>query len=194
VPNAANLNVPGALSSLNLSTGFIAALDNGKVKLGLGSGANVTCGYVMDVVGFINAPTTGGSNLTLLPATVRVNSTLAPQNNTPLTSVGTVPANPVSPSALEINGANVNGIPANTKGIMGVLTNIGCNGGGNFRFWTGTTPPNAANLNIPGAFASLNLSTGFTAGLDGSGKVKLGLASGQTVKCGFAVDVVAFLS
>jgi hypothetical protein len=194
VPNAANLNVPGALSSLNLSTGFIAALDNGKIKLGLGSGANVTCGYVLDVVGYINAPTMGGNDLSLLPATVRVNSTLAPQNNPALTSVGAIPANPISTSSLEITGANANGIPANAKGLMGVLTNVGCSGGGNFRFWTGATPPNAANLNIPGAFAALNLSTGFTTGLDANGKIKLGLASGATVKCGFVVDVVGFLN
>jgi NHL repeat len=194
VPNAANLNVPGALSSLNLSTGFIAALDGGKVKLGLGSGQNVTCGYVLDIVGYINVPSGGGSDLNLLPATVRVNSTLAPQNNTPLTSVGAVPANPASPSALEISGATVNGIPAGAKGILGVLTNVGCTGGGNFRFWTGATVPNAANLNIPGAFSALNLSTGFTTGLDSSGKVKLGLASGQTVTCGYVTDVVGFLN
>jgi hypothetical protein len=77
---------------------------------------------------------------------------------------------------------------------MGVLTNVGCSGGGNLRFWTGATPPNAANLNIPGAFAALNLSTGFTAGLDGNGKVKLGLAGGQSTRCGFVVDVVGYLN
>jgi hypothetical protein len=192
VPNASNLNVPGALSSLNLSTGFMAGLDNGKIKLGLGSGTNITCGYVLDVVGYLNAPAIGGSDLNLLSETVRVNSTLPPQNNQPLTAGGTVPANPSS--ILEITGANANGIPAGAKGILGVLTNVGCNAGGNFRFWTGATPPNAANLNIPGAFPTLNLSTGFAAGLDDTGKVKMGLGSGQSARCGFVVDVVGFLN
>jgi Calx-beta domain/NHL repeat len=195
VPNAANLNVPGALSSLNLSTGFITALENGKVKLGLGSGGEVTCGYVVDVVGYINSPDSGGNNLTLLSNTVRVASTQANDNlNSPkLVANAQVPAN----SGTSTNELTVGGsfnIPANAKGVVGVLVNVGCSGGGNFRFWTGSTVPNAANLNVPGAFSALNLSTGFTAGLSASGKVKLGLGSGGEVTCGYVTDVTAYLS
>jgi hypothetical protein len=195
VPNAANLNVPGANSALNLSTNFIAPLSGGKVKLGLGSGVNVTCGYVLDVVGFINAPSAGGSNLTLLPATVRVASTLASDNlNSPKLSATALTPGNTGTATTELTLGGKFSLPSAAKGVFGVLVNVGCSGGGNFRFWTGSTVPNAANLNIPGAFSALNLSTGFTAGLDATGKVKLGLGSGSNVACGYVTDLVAFFS
>jgi hypothetical protein len=195
VPNAANLNVPGALATLNLSTGFIAALDTeGKLKLGLGSGASVTCGYVMDVVGYINTPETG-SNLTLLPTTIRVASTQSADNlNSPkLTATNATPINTGTGVSELVLGGKFN-IPADAKGVFGVLVNVGCSGGGNFRFWTGNNVPNASNLNIPGALFTLNLSTGFTTGLEVSGKVKLGLGSGKAITCGYVTDVVGYLN
>jgi hypothetical protein len=191
------LNVPGALSSLNLSTGFIAALDsNGKIKLGLGSGANVTCGYVMDVTGYITAPNTG-NNLTLLSNNVRVASTQVNDllNSAKLTAAnGIAPSINVSSSTAEFTIGGNFGIPAGAKGIFGVLTNIGCNSGGNLRFWAESVVPNAASLNIPGAFPALNLSTGFSSGLNAGGKVKLGLGSGVPATCGYVTDVIAYLS
>lgn len=196
VPNAANLNVPGALASLNLSTGFIAALDSsGKLKLGLGSGASVTCGYVMEVVGYINPADGGGNNLTLLGSTMRVASTQSGDglNSPKLTATNATPTNS-NPGTVEFTLGGSFSIPSEAKGVLGVLVNVGCSGGGNFRFWTGTSVPNAANLNVPGAFPSLNLSTGFTASLDATGKLKLGLGSGTNVTCGYVTDVVGYLS
>jgi Bacterial Ig-like domain (group 3)/NHL repeat len=193
VPNASNLNVPGALFNLNLSTGFIAALDNGKVKLGLGSGQPISCGYVLDVVGYITTPE-NGFNLNLLPNNVRVASTQPADalNSPKLTANAATPVNSGS-GTTDFSLAGNFGIPLNAKGVFGVLVNVGCGGGGNFRFWTGALVPNASNLNVPGARPSLNLSTGFTAGLDAFGKVKLGLGSGQPITCGYITDVVGYL-
>jgi hypothetical protein len=84
--------------------------------------------------------------------------------------------------------------PSGAKGVFGVLTNVGCTGGGNLRFWAGNIIPNASNLNIPGANFSLNLSTGFTAPLDATGRVQLGLGSGANISCGFVLDVVGYLT
>jgi thermitase len=191
VPNAANLNVPGAFSTLNLSTNFVAPLDStGKVYLGLGSGATTSCGYAVDVTGYINSGTTDG--MTLLSSTVRVATTQNNQNPR-LTTLGANPAAGNS-STIELNMAGINSFPANAKSVVGVLTNIGCSGGSNFRFWTGSLVPNAANLNVPGVRPDLNLSTGFIVGLDTLGKVYLGLGSGATTTCGYAVDITGYLT
>jgi mannan endo-1,4-beta-mannosidase len=194
-PNAANLNVPGAFPQLNLSTNFVAPLDNeGKVYLGIGSGAAAICGFVVDIVGYL-AP--GGTNkVNLLTTSTRVAQTNNPSGanyKSNLTAQGLVPATGNS-STLELGAGGSNGIPSGAKGIIGVLTNVGCNGGGNFRFWTGATAPNAANLNVPGANSALNLSTGFLAPLDALGKVNLGLGSGGATTCGYVLDVGAYLS
>jgi predicted outer membrane repeat protein len=191
VPNAANLNVPGAFSSLNLSTNFIAPLDsNGQVWLGLGSGTNVKCGYVVDITAYLTA----ASNLKLLPATYRLAATTNVAGGTVplLQAVSSAPTAGNSGTIL-VTARGQGNIPNEAIGIVGVLTNVGCSGGGNFRFWTGTTVPNAANLNVPGALPSLNLSTGFTAPLDGNGQVYLGLGSGASVKCGYVLDIVGYL-
>jgi hypothetical protein len=197
VPNAANLNVPGANPALNLSTNFIAPLSGGKVKLGLGSGnTTVSCGYVVDVNGYITAPDATSDRVTLLANTVRVASTQAGDNlNSPkiTASNGVSPTLAVSNSTVEFALGGNFSLPSGAKGVFGVLVNVGCSGGGNFRFFTASVP-NAANLNVPGAFPALNLSTGFTAGLDANGKVKLGLGSGAIVTCGYVTDVVGYLS
>jgi hypothetical protein len=191
-PNASNLNVPGANPALNLSTGFSAPLDNeGKVYLGLGSGASTTCGYVVDITGYFSAPGTG-SMVELLPRSHRLATTQ--DNSSPkLTSNGATPQVGNS-STLRLKAWGVGGIPSNAKGIVGVLTNVGCSSGANFRFWTGTTVPFASNLNVPGAFPQLNLSTNFIAPLDAEGKVYLGLGSGTTTTCGYVVDVVGYIT
>jgi uncharacterized protein YkwD len=192
IPDAANLNVPGAMSALNLSTGFTAPLDaNGKVKLGLGSGSAVNCGYVVDVIGYTTSPTTSG-NLYLLSSTKRAAATVSPLNNAKLTAVGTAPTN-TSTDTFEFSVSGL-GVPVGAKGIIGVLTNVGCSGGGNLRFFTGNFIPNTSHLNVPGAMPSLNLSTGFTALLDSGGKVKLGLGSGSNINCGYVVDVMGYIS
>jgi Subtilase family len=190
VPNASNLNVPGANAALNLSTNFIAPVDEqGKVYLGLGSGTPTTCGYAVDVIGYIKPGSSEGLNL--LAGTVRV-ATTQNQLNQPLQTFALNPT-AANSSTLKLSMAQVNGIPAGTSGIVGVLTNIGCSGGANFRFWTGSIVPNIANLNVPGANHRLNLSTGFVIPLDANGEVYLGLGSGATTSCGYAVDVIGYL-
>jgi hypothetical protein len=79
------------------------------------------------------------------------------------------------------------------KGILGTLTNVGCTGGGNFRFWAGTTVPNAANLNVPSANSALNLSASFVAPVAADGKFSLGLGSGEAIKCGYVVDITGYI-
>jgi hypothetical protein len=190
-PNASNLNVPGAFSSLNLSTNFVATLSNdGKLYLGLGSGAPINCGYVVDIVGYV---TDGGSGLgiNLLPASVRAATT---QNNAApnIQAQGSTPAIGNS-STIRIGAGGLFGIPTDAQGVLGVVTNLSCNFGGNFRFWNGGTAPNASNLNIPGANPALNLSTGFVAPVDNIGSVYLGLGSGAATKCGYVMDVGGYL-
>jgi hypothetical protein len=196
-PNTTNLNIPGAFPTLNMSTGFTVPLElNGTVKLGLASGATISCGYTFDLVGYITSSTQAG-NVGLLAAGVRVagtNGTTPPVNNPKLVANGLSPANPPANSTINLTIGNANGVPAGAKGVIGVLTNVGCSGGGNFRFWATGNAPNAANLNVPGANSALNLSTGFVAPLDANGKVNMGLASGATVSCGYVLDVTGFLS
>jgi hypothetical protein len=190
-PDATNLNIPGAFPSLNLSTNFIAPLSStGKIYLGIASGVSIECGYVVDIVGYISTGNNGlGSNL--LPASVRVATT---QNNAAptLLAQGGTPAIG-NGSAAPIIAGGTSGIPTTAKGIFGVVTNLGCNAGGNFRFWTGGTAPFASNLNIPGVFPALNLSTGFVAPLDSLGRVFLGFGSGANNRCGYVLDVNAYL-
>jgi hypothetical protein len=180
-----------------MSTGFTVPLElNGTVKLGLASGATISCGYTFDLVGYITSSTQAG-NVGLLAAGVRVagtNGTTPPVNNPKLVANGLSPANPPANSTINLTIGNANGVPAGAKGVIGVLTNVGCSGGGNFRFWATGNAPNAANLNVPGANSALNLSTGFVAPLDANGKVNMGLASGATVSCGYVLDVTGFLS
>jgi hypothetical protein len=196
VPSASNLNIPGANPALNLSTNFYAPLDSeGKVYLGLGSGANVNCGFIVDVTGYI-APAGSGNNLSLLSGgSYRVAQTIdssKPGYTTKLTANG---ANPTvgNSSTVQISLSG-SGVPANAKGVVGVITNVGCSGGGNLRFWASGTTPLTTNLNIPGASPQLNLSTGFVAPLDANGKVYLGLGSGANIGCGFVADINGFLS
>lgn len=190
VPNASNLNVPGIRPDLNLSTNFVAPLDSeGKVYLGLGSGTTTTCGYAVDVTGYVMPDTAEG--LKLLPGTIRVATT---QNNLnlPLTSSGLAPSAGNS-STIGVVMSSISGMPTNVTSVVGVLTNIGCSGGANFRFWTGSVVPNVSNLNVPGVHPDLNLSTGFTAPTDSSSKVNLGLGSGTITTCGYAVDISAYI-
>lgn len=195
VPNAVNLNVPGAQSSLNLSTNFTTQLDaTGNVNLGLAGTPTTQCGYAVDVIGFLNAPAAGGGGFALLGAPVRL-SIATPGSGTLLTASGNLaPDNAPAASSVSIQARGTNGIPADATGIFGVLTNIGCSGGGNLRLWPGTAVPNAVNLNVPGANPQLNLSTGFVAALGANGAVTLGLAGAAGVQCGYAVDVIGYIS
>jgi hypothetical protein len=62
--------------------------------------------------------------------------------------------------------------------------------GGNLRFWIGGT---AANVNIPGALPSLNLTASFAIPLDNEGKVYLGFASGVIgAQCGYVVAISGY--
>lgn len=193
VPNATNLNIPGARPDLNLTTNFVTGLDAaGKVNLGLGSGdTTAQCDYLVDAIGYLTP--TGTGNVTLLPSTFRIASTFPTNNNPSLTSTGLNPSNAPNSSTFTIQARGTGGIPNNAVGIFGVLTNVGCTGGANLRFWAGNTVPFASNLNIPGALSKLNLSTGFIAPLDGTGKVNLGLGAGVTTTCGYAVDVSGYI-
>jgi hypothetical protein len=195
VPNASNLNVPGAFPQLNLSTNFIAPLDaNGEVYLGLGSGATTTCGYVLDITGYI-APAGSGNQIELLGSSYRLAQT---QSNTQanftvkLISTGETPSSGNS-STIVLTAWGQGGVPSDAKGVVGVITNVGCDKGGNFRFWIGSIIPFAANLNVPGANPALNLSSGFVAPLDAQGKVNLGLGSGAVTTCGYVVDLIGFI-
>jgi hypothetical protein len=188
VPNASNLNIPGAdfgsATKPNFSTSFITPLDaNGRVNLGLGSAPGTRCGYVVDIVGWINGEV-------LLPATIRLARV---EVGAGLVSEGQTPQNPASAvkSSASIAVRGVAGIPTDTKGVIGVLTALNCTGGGNLRFWTGTTVPNAANLNIPGSIKP-NVSTSFVAALDANGKLSLGLGSAVGVRCGYQIDIVGY--
>jgi hypothetical protein len=122
---------------------------------------------------------------------VRVATT---QDNTSpkLTATGAAPTTG-NTSTIQFTLEGANGIPADAKGVVGVLTNVGCNAGGNFRFWAGATVPDASNLNVPGANPALNIGTGFVAPLDATGKVYLGLGSGAATNCGYVVDLVGFI-
>jgi hypothetical protein len=91
----------------------------------------------------------------------------------------------------------VPGVPANAKGVVGIVTAINCSAGGNFRFWTGTAIPNAANLNIPDGVPVTpkpNVSTSFITSLDANGKFNLGLGSSPGVQCGYQIDIVGFIN
>jgi hypothetical protein len=191
VPDASNLNVPGAFPALNLSTNFVAPLDaTGKVYLGLGSGATNMCGFVVDIVGYLS-PSGTGNDFNLLSSSVRVATTQ--DNSSPKLSASGVVPSLGNNSTIQFTLGGSNNIPSGAKGVVGVLTNVGCNAGGNFRFWTGATVPDASNLNVPGANAALNIGTGFIAPLDATGKVYLGLGSGTTTTCGYVVDLVGYI-
>jgi hypothetical protein len=194
------LNIPGATATANLSTGFIATLDaQGKVNLGLGSAPGVTCGYAVDITGYIaNAPATPANAVSLISPSYRV--AFANQTGVRLIATGAVPVIGTS-GVFQIDMKGILGLPTDAKGVLGILTNIGCTGGGNLRFWTGGTAPDFNNLNIPGITLNIpgvtttfNLSTNFVAPIDANGKVYLGLGSASGVNCGYAVDIVGFLS
>jgi hypothetical protein len=195
VPNAANLNIPGAVPGTpkpNFSTSFITPLDaNGSVNLGLGSAVGVKCGYVVDIVGWIDSDI-------LLPANFRLIQVTNPLQG--LISQGATPVNPGSSSSVSLQVAGtggVPGVPANAKGVVGIVTAINCSAGGNFRFWTGTAIPNAANLNIPDGVPVTpkpNVSTSFITSLDANGKFNLGLGSSPGVQCGYQIDIVGFIN
>jgi hypothetical protein len=131
-------------------------------------------------------------NITLLATPVRVAATVAPFNALPLRSTGATPAVGNS-STVQLTIAGTNGIPAGAKGVVGVLTNVGATSGGNLRFWTSGTAPNVANLNIPGAMPSLNLTASFAIPLDLIGKTYLGYGTGAVgATCGYVVDISGF--
>jgi hypothetical protein len=192
VPNTANINIPGASPNLNLSTGFVAALKNGKLKLGYGTGAiGAECGFTVDVVGYITTPTESG-DIELLATSSRLAATVSPQNAAKLVATGVNPTSPPNSSSVAVSAAT-GGVKNGSAGVLGIVTNVQCTAGGNLRFWTGATVPPTGNLNIPGAFFSLNLSNGFIAPLDGTGKVSLGFGTGATgAQCGYVVDAFAF--
>jgi hypothetical protein len=140
----------------------------------------------------LSSPTPPPANINLLAATVRVAATTnIGGTNALLIAQGATPVIGNSSTAqLQIAGAN--GIPAGAKGVVGVLTNVGATGGGNLRFWTGGTAPNAVNLNIPSALPTLNLSASFTIPLDGTGKTYLGFGTATGTQTGYVVDVSGY--
>jgi hypothetical protein len=73
------------------------------------------------------------------------------------------------------------------------LTNVVATVGGNLRFWTGGSAPNAANLNVPSALPSLNLTASFAIPLNTNGKTYLGFGSGMDgAICGYVVDILGY--
>jgi hypothetical protein len=138
------------------------------------------------------------NNVNLLAHPVRVAATF-PQNppgvaviNPKLTAVGAVPTIGNS-STVQITMTGATGIPADAKGVIGIITNVGATAGGNLRFWTSGSAPNASNLNIPGAMPSLNLTASFAIPLDASGKTYLGFGTGTIgAQCGYIVDVSGY--
>lgn len=131
-------------------------------------------------------------NISLLATPVRVAATVAPFNAPPLRSTGATPAIGNS-STVQLTIAGANNVPPGAKGVIGVLTNVGATSGGNLRFWTDGIAPNVANLNIPGAMPSLNLTASFAIPLDTNGKTYLGFGTGTVgATCGYVVDVSAY--
>jgi hypothetical protein len=195
------LNIPGATTAANLSTGFIATLGaSGEVNLGLGSAAGVSCGYAVDITGYIpNTTATPAEAISLFTPSYRV-AIVNASTGTKLVATGATPQ-VANSSSSQIDMKTILSLPNGAKGVLGILTNIACTGGGNLRFWTGGTAPNFNNLNIPGISLSIpgvtntfNLSTNYVAPLDVNGKLYLGLGSAAGVNCGYAVDVVGFLN
>jgi hypothetical protein len=132
------------------------------------------------------------SNINLLGMPVRVAATVAPFNAPRLQAIGSTPSTG-NTSTVQLAIAGTNGIPAGAKGVVGVLTNVGATAGGNLRFWTGGTAPNVANLNVPGAMPSLNLTASFAIPLDANGKTYLGFATGTVgATCGYVVDISGY--
>jgi hypothetical protein len=130
-------------------------------------------------------------NINFLPNAVRIAATIAPFNASKLIATGANPAIGDS-SSIQLTIGGTNGIPANAKGVVGVLTNVGATSGGNLRFWTGATVPTVANLNVPGAMPSLNLTASFSTPLSG-GKVYLGWGTGAIgAQCGYVVDISGY--
>jgi hypothetical protein len=145
---------------------------------------------------WVNLSSGGGTNLppniNLLPNAVRVAATIAPFTATKLTATGATPKIGDS-STVQISIGGTNTIPANAKGVVGVLTNVAATAGGNLRFWTGGTAPNVSNLNVPGALPSLNLTASFAIPLDSAGKVYLGYGTGAVgAQCGYVVDISGY--
>jgi hypothetical protein len=135
---------------------------------------------------------TAPPNVNLLASPVRVAATISPLSATPLKATAATPAIG-NTSTVQISIGGANGIPAGSKGVVGVLTNVGATAGGNLRFWTGGTAPNAANLNIPSALPSLNLTASFAIPLDANGKTYLGFGSGAVgATCGYVVDISGY--
>jgi hypothetical protein len=131
-------------------------------------------------------------NVNLLATPVRVAATIAPLNAPPLKATAANPATGNS-STVQITIGGTNGIPAGVKGVVGVLTNVGATAGGNLRFWTGGTAPNVANLNIPSAMPSLNLTASFAIPLDANGKTYIGFGTGAIgATCGYVVDISGY--
>jgi hypothetical protein len=136
------------------------------------------------------------ANINLLPATVRVAASIGsspPLNNPKLTSIGATPVIGNN-STQQLTVAGVGGIPATgVKGVTGVLTNVGATAGGNLRFWTAGTAPDAANLNVPAALPALNLSASFAIPVDATGKVYLGFANSiPGSQCGYVFDITGY--
>jgi hypothetical protein len=134
------------------------------------------------------------ANINLLPASVRIaatNGTTPPLNNPKLKATGATPIIGDSGTVqLQVTGGS---IPAGAKGVVGTLTNVGATAGGNLRFWTAGIAPNAANLNIPGALPSLNLTASFVIPLDGAGKVYLGFGTGAIgAETGYVLDISGY--
>lgn len=163
---------------------------NGDIYYAVGAGGN-TEGWRK----LAGADTAG--SLHLLPAAVRVAATFSSsaqaQVNSKLIATGAAPGNPPASSAVAIPVTGIGGIPTGAKGVVGVLTNVGATSGGNLRFWTGTTVPDAVNLNITGGLGTPpNLSVSFSIALDSAGKVNLGYGSVPNSQCGYAVDVTGY--
>jgi hypothetical protein len=157
-----------------------------------GSAAPVTSVNGQTGAVVLTIPPAAPPNINLLPSPVRVAATLAPFNAPLLRATAVTPATGNS-STVQVTIAGTNGIPAGAKGVVGVLTNVGATNGGNLRFWTGGNAPAVANLNIPGAMPSLNLTASFAIPLDAAGKTYLGFGTGAVgATCGYVVDVSGY--
>jgi hypothetical protein len=191
-----SLNIPGAKYALNLSTNFVTPVINNAFYLGWSGGIGKSCGYVVDLVGYVVPPLDGAYRMTFLPLPTRIASGLGANK---LVGNGGMPQ-PTDSSSRLITVSAQNGIPLGAKGVIGTLTNVECESGGNLRFWTGNLVPNAANLNVPGsslgipnAQYAVNLSSGFIAPLDANGKLYLGWSAPAGKKCGFHLDVTGYI-
>jgi hypothetical protein len=184
----------GAIPAINGLFGNLSIVAGTGISV-LSSGTTITISST--VTGGGGTPTPS-SLITFLPAAVRVASTIGgdPIITRRLTSTGATPKNPLDNSSLAIQVTGVGGIPSGIKGVFGVLTCVGVTNGGNLRLWTGTTVPNAVNLNIPGSLGAIpNLSASFSAPVDATGKVNLGYGTGVIgASAGYALDISAYIA